>query len=128
MALALGEDRDEHVGAGDFLAAGRLDVDDRALDDALEPGGRLGFLLAAMHQPFELAVDITPERPAQGFHVDVAGLHDGRRIDVVDQCEQQMLERGIFVPPLVGESEGRWSARFFEIPGKGRHEILTSFP
>ena len=41
MALALGEDRDEHVGAGDFFAARRLDVDHGALDDALEAGGRL---------------------------------------------------------------------------------------
>jgi hypothetical protein len=41
MALALGEDRDEHVGAGHFLAAGGLDMDHGALDDALEAGGRL---------------------------------------------------------------------------------------
>jgi hypothetical protein len=35
MALALGKDGDEHVGAGHFLAAGRLHMDHRALDDAL---------------------------------------------------------------------------------------------
>jgi hypothetical protein len=40
VALALGEDRNEHVGAGDFLAAGRLHMDHRALDDALEACGR----------------------------------------------------------------------------------------
>ena len=40
VALALGEQRDEHVGAGDLVAAGRLDVEDGALDDALEPAGR----------------------------------------------------------------------------------------
>ena len=44
MALALGEDRDEHIGAGDLLAAGRLHMNDRALDDALESRRRLGVL------------------------------------------------------------------------------------
>jgi hypothetical protein len=39
MALALSEDRDQHIGAGDFLTAGRLHMDHRALDHALEPGG-----------------------------------------------------------------------------------------
>ena len=40
VALALGEQGDKHVGAGDLVAAGRLDVQDRALDDALEAAGR----------------------------------------------------------------------------------------
>ena len=44
VALALGEDRDQHVGAGDLLAAGRLHMDDGALDHALEAGGRLAIL------------------------------------------------------------------------------------
>jgi hypothetical protein len=38
MALALGEDGDEHVGARHLLAARGLDMDDRALDNALETG------------------------------------------------------------------------------------------
>src|SRR3546814_8428368 len=37
IALTLGEQGDEHVGAGHLVAARRLDVQDRALDDALEP-------------------------------------------------------------------------------------------
>ena len=41
VALALGEDRHQHVGAGDLLAAGRLHVDHGALDHALEAGGGL---------------------------------------------------------------------------------------
>src|ERR1700686_2204845 len=41
VALALGEDRDQHIGAGHFLAARGLHVNDRALDDALEAGGGL---------------------------------------------------------------------------------------
>jgi hypothetical protein len=41
VALALGEDRHQHVGAGDLLAAGGLHVDDGALDHPLEAGGGL---------------------------------------------------------------------------------------
>ena len=46
MRLALGEDRDEHVGARDLLAARRLDVDVGALNDALEARGGLGVVAA----------------------------------------------------------------------------------
>ena len=47
MAFALGENSNEHVGAGHFFAAGRLDMDHRTLDDALEAGRRLGILVIA---------------------------------------------------------------------------------
>ncbi len=43
MALALGEDRDQHVGPGHLGAVGALDVDRGALDHALEAGGGGGF-------------------------------------------------------------------------------------
>src|SRR6185369_16678238 len=39
IALALGEERDEDVCPGHLIAARRLDVEDRALDDALEATG-----------------------------------------------------------------------------------------
>ena len=58
MALALGEDRDQHVGAGDLLAAGRLHVDHGALDHALEAGGRLGILGAVGDQVFQFGFQI----------------------------------------------------------------------
>src|SRR3546814_3689353 len=50
MALALGEDRHQHVGAGHFLAARRLDMEQRALHGALEAERRLGVLRHADHQ------------------------------------------------------------------------------
>jgi hypothetical protein len=61
VALALGEDRDQHVGAGHLLAARRLHMDDGALDHALEPGGRLGILVALGHQVVELGLDVGDE-------------------------------------------------------------------
>ena len=80
MALALGEDRDQHVGAGHFLAAGRLDVDHRALDHALESGGRLGVVGAVGDQIFELGFEIVDEAGAQLVEIDAAGAHHGRCI------------------------------------------------
>ena len=105
MAFALREDGDEHVRAGHLLAAGRLNVDDGALDDALEAGRRLGVLAVEADEVGELGIDIFGEVGLQLVEVDVAGAHDGRRVLVVDQREQQMLERGEFLVALVGEAE-----------------------
>ena len=58
VALALGEDRDQHVGAGHLLAAGRLHVDHGALDHALEAGGGLAVLAAVGDQVFQFGFEI----------------------------------------------------------------------
>ena len=42
VGILLAEDRDQHIGAGDFFLAGRLDVQDRALNHPLEAQGGLG--------------------------------------------------------------------------------------
>ena len=120
MALALGEDGHQHIGAGHLLAARRLHMDDRALDDALEAGGRLGILVAVAHQVLELAFEIGGEAPAQLVEIDVAGAHDRGGILVVEQREQQMLERGIFVVTLIGERQGAVEG-LLEVARKRRH-------
>ncbi len=120
VALALGEDRHQHVGAGDFLAARRLHVDDRALDHALEAGGRLAILGAVGDQVFQLGFEIGDQAAAQLVEIDVAGAHHGRSILVVDQRQQQMLERRVFVMTFVGECKGAVK-RLLEAAGKGRH-------
>src|SRR5262249_59410901 len=61
MAFALGENRDQHIGAGHLFAARRLHVDDGTLDDALEPGGRLGILVAIADQVFDVALAVGGE-------------------------------------------------------------------
>ena len=70
MALALGEDRDEHVGAGHLVAAGRLDMDHGALDHALEAGGRLGVFASVGDQVVEFLVDIVAQVLAQSVEID----------------------------------------------------------
>ena len=43
VALALREDRDEHISAGNLFSAGGLHMHDGAMDDALEARGGLGL-------------------------------------------------------------------------------------
>ena len=123
VALALGEDRDQHVGAGHFLAAGRLHMDHGALDHALEPGGRLGILVAVGDQIVELGFDVGDEAALELVEIDIAGAHHRGRVLILDQREQQMFERGVFVVPLVGERE-RPVERLFEAARKSWHYCL----
>ena len=128
MRLALGENRDQHIRAGHLLTARGLDVERGALDDALEAVGRLGLLLELDDEIFELGVEILDDGLAQPVEVDAAGPENRRRIDVVDQRQQKMLEGRIFVTALVGERE-RPTKGLFERAGENRHRApFTSFP
>jgi len=120
VALALGEDGDEHVGARHLLAARGLDVDHRALDDALEAGRGLGVLVVAGDEVVELGVDIGENGLLQLFEIDVASPHDGRRVGVVEQRQKQMLQRRILMMAFVGEGE-RLMERPLEALGECRH-------
>ena len=102
VALPLGEDGDEHIRARHLLAARGLHMGDGAVDDALEAGGRLRVAMRIEHEAPELVVEIAGELVAQQIEIDVAGAHHRRRVAVVDQRQEQMLERGIFVAALIG--------------------------
>ena len=120
VALALGKQRDQHVGAGDVVAARRLDVQDRALDDALEPAGRGRIGAAVGDQSAKLVVEIVLDAGAQLVAVDAAGGHHLRRMLVVDQRDQQMLEGRIFVAAPAGFAQ-RVVQGFFEFASETRH-------
>jgi hypothetical protein len=96
VAFALGKDGDQHIGAGHFIAAGRLNVDHGALNDALEACGGLGFLAITVTRLTEFVVDIvaTVRRSAS-----TSTLHACMtpRILVVDQRQKQMLQRRVFM-------------------------------
>ncbi len=106
MRLALGEDGDQHIGAGDFVTARRLDVDDRALDDALETGRWLGLFRLRFDQRLQVGLDIGVKRGAQLGQIDVASTHDGRCIDIIDEGQQEMLKRRVFVMMRIGVPNG----------------------
>ena len=113
MALAFGKDGNEHVGAGHFLTAGRLHMDNGALNDALEAGGRLGILGAVSDQVVQFGFEIGDETAAQLLEIDVARPHHRRGVLIFDQRQQQMLKRGVLVVTLVGERK-RPVERLFE--------------
>ena len=75
----------------------------RALHDALEAVGRLGLLLTVDNEVFEFGVEVLNDGLAQRVEVDPARPQDSRRIDVVDQRQQQMLEGGVFMSALISE-------------------------
>ena len=74
----------------------------------LEAGRRLGVLAPVGDEIVELGVDVVAHRLAQGVEIDRAGPHDGGGVEVVDQAEQQMLERGVFVPAFVRRRNALW--------------------
>ena len=106
MAFALREERDEHIGACHLVPAGILHMQHGALHDTLETGRGLGVLAVLDRECREILVDIFGERGAQGVEIDIARAHHLRGVRVVDEREQQVLERGVFVMALTGEPYG----------------------
>ena len=102
MAFALGEDGDEHVGPRHLLTARRLHMRHCAVDHALEPGRRLGIAMGVEHEAGQLVVKIGGKLVAQHVDVDVAGAHHCRRVAVVKQRKEQMLQGRIFMAALIG--------------------------
>ena len=106
VRFAFGEYRDQHVGAGDFLAARHLYVVDGALDHALETRRRLGAGVAAVNDGRRLlALEELDEGGAQRVDIDAAGAHDRERILVLGQRQQEVFESGELVLPLVGKRD-----------------------
>ena len=117
MALAFAEDGDQHVRARHLLAAGGLHVDHCALAHPLEARRGLGVLAIVHDQRAPLVVHVVGEGGPERAELDVAGPHHTGRILVIDQAEEQVLERCVFVLALVGVGH-RAMQGFFELAGK----------
>jgi hypothetical protein len=50
----------------------------------------------------ELIIDIVQDLAAQPTEIDAASTQHSNRVLILGQREQQMFERGIFVPALIG--------------------------
>ena len=126
VALALGEDRHQHIGAGHLLAAGGLHMSHGAMDNALEAGGRLGIVMRIEHEAGELIVEISGELVPQQVDIDVAGAHYRRGVAIVEQRQEEMLERRIFVAALIGILQSAPEG-LFQTGRKGSHLDPHSF-
>ena len=80
-------------------------MDHRALNHALETGGGFGVVVAFHHQVVELAVDVIDEIALELFEIDVARAHHGGGVLILDQRQQEVLERRVLVMALVRERE-----------------------
>ena len=80
-------DGDQHVGAIDFLLARGLNMQDGALDDALEAEGRLGVDVVLAGNDRRVFVDEVGQILAQRIRLAAAGTQRFRRRRVVDQRE-----------------------------------------
>ena len=106
VGFAFGKNRDQHVGAGNLSAARGLHMDGRALDHALEGGGRHGLgPLNIGDQGGEIIVDEIGKGFAQDNQIDRAGLHDAGGIGLINQREQKVLKRGEFMFAGVGKGQ-----------------------
>ena len=76
-------------------------MDHGTLDDPLKACRRLGILAVVKHQTGQLIVDIALQVSLQNLKIDIAGPHNSSRIGIVDQSQQQMFKRGIFVASVV---------------------------
>ena len=127
VAFPLRKDADEHVGARDFLATRRLDVNDSPLDDPLERIRRMRVARRLRHDRLELSIEILDEPSAKLLKIDGTGSHHGRGIAIVDQREQQVLERRKFVMAYIRVLH-RPVQRGFEIFGERCQSSPTLSP
>jgi hypothetical protein len=112
VGVLLAVDRHQDVGAGDLLLARRLDVQDRALDDALESERGLGIDLAGAGDGRGVLHHEIGERLLQLVDLRRAGLQHLGSGRVVAQREQQVLDRDELVPLLAGLHEGHVQTDF----------------
>jgi hypothetical protein len=112
MALAFGKQGDQNIGTRHFLASGILDVDDGALDHALEAGRRLGVLVIVDDQFGQFIVDVFGQGGAKLIQIDIARLHHGAGVLIVHEREEKVLQGGKFMPTLIGVAQSAVQAVF----------------
>ena len=97
VALALRKDADEHICARHFFAPRCLNVDDGPLHDTLERICRMRVARSLRHDRFQFRVEVLDEAGAKLLEIDRAGTHDGGRVAIIDERQQQMFQRREFV-------------------------------
>ena len=108
VRFALGKDRDQHIGPGHLIATGRLHMDRRALNDALE--GRRWHRLGPFNagdQRRQIVVDEIDQGLFQLIQINRAGLHHAGCVRFFDQRQKKMLQRGQLMSAGIGQGQCR---------------------
>ncbi len=87
-------------------------MDGGALHHTLEAGGGLGVAGAVGRQAGQVLVEELGQVGAQLVQVDAAGAQHGGGVVVVVEGQQQVLQRGVFVPALAGQRQGTMERLF----------------
>ena len=74
VALPLGEQGNQHIGTGHFCATGTFNMDDRALDNALEAGRWPRFALTRDDQIFKFAIDVAVQIRLEPIQINITGF------------------------------------------------------
>ena len=74
----------------------------RPLQHALETRGRLRIVAMRSDEVGEFVVDVIQDLSAQAIEIDPARAQYGDGILVLGERQQQMFQRCIFVPALIG--------------------------
>lgn len=86
-------------------------MDYSALNDALETGCRLGLLFVLQRQIGEVVLNELIQIATQSVDIHIAGAHDSRRIAVVYQRQEKVLQGRQLVFAL-GRQRNRAVQRF----------------
>jgi hypothetical protein len=108
--------RGEHLGRVDFPLPGALRVQLGVLHDALEHGREHRLDVFVLGQGLELLVHEIVELLLQQFHVPAASGDDVRHLAVVEEREEEVLERDVLMPAPHGVGEGEFEG-LLELPG-----------
>jgi len=113
VAFTLREDRDQDIGAGNFIAARAFNMQHGALDNPLEGGGRLnpaGWIVR--DQAGQVFVNILLERLFQRGDVDLAGAHHFDSVFIIGQGQQKVLQCRIFMLAFTRSGERAFQGIF----------------
>jgi hypothetical protein len=88
-------------------------MNDGALQNALEAGcGFCVFLVSVDDKIGEFRIDMFDKVGTQLLQIDAAGAKHCDGIRIVHEGKQQMFQRGIFMPALVGERQRAMKGAF----------------
>ena len=92
VRILLAKNRDQHIGASDFLSTRRLHVIDGTLQHALKTQRRLGVALVAARQHRHRLVDDRLQVAIEFVDVGGIGAQHSQRRWVVEEGQQQVLD------------------------------------
>ena len=106
MRFAFRKQRDQHIGAGHFIAARGLHMNGGALHHALKASRWLGIATAFRHQPGQILVQKFGQVALEFINIHTAGAQHAHGIGVIAQGQQQMFQGGVFMPALASQAQG----------------------